>query len=62
MHHGDKVVEGFEVWHWSKRRKFSKYVETFMKIKIESSGWSSYCVDEESKDAFVRQVEENEGI
>ena len=64
MDRGYKVVEVFEVWHWTERRKglFSKYVDTFMKIKIESSGWPSYCVDEESKDAFVRQVQESEGI
>ena len=54
----------FEVWHWSERRRglFSKYADTFMKIKIESSGWPNCCIDEKSKDAFVRHVQKSEGI
>ena len=62
--HGYKIIEIFEVWHWNEKRRglFSDYVDTFMKIKIESSGWPNNCVDDVSKDAFVRQVRETEDI
>ena len=41
---------------------FKSYIDLFLKIKQESSGWPSDCVTEEQKTSYIRQYEEREGI
>lgn len=41
---------------------FAKYVNTFLKIKQEASGFPSECVSEESKWGYIRDYKEKEGI
>lgn len=41
---------------------FAEYVNTFLKIKQEASGFPSDCDSEELKREYIRQYKENEGI
>ena len=53
-----------EVWHFeeSARGLFAKYVNTWLKIKTEASGWPANCDTEEEKQDFIRRFEAKEGI
>ena len=53
-----------EVWHFeeSARGLFAKYVNTWLKIKTEASGWPAKCKTEEEKRSFIEQFEAKEGI
>ena len=64
VNNGYRIVEIFEVWHWRERKVglFAKYVNTFLKIKVEVSGWPNWCATDSDKDKFVQQMEEQEGI
>lgn len=55
---GYKVFDIYEVWHWKEQRKglFAEYINEFLKEKMEPSGWPSICYDEETKNAFEREV------
>jgi len=84
---GYKMLEIFEVWHYPNtscfadgdeedRVLFTKYINTFAKVKTEASGWPSWVnhddetgdeiTDEEEidrrKDRFILEYEEREGI
>ncbi len=69
---GYKVLEIFEVWHYEKTSKFdgedqdtglfTKYVNTFLKLKQEADGWPSWVKTEEDKDQYIEDYEKNEGI
>ncbi|XP_063965780.1 uncharacterized protein LOC129254369 [Lytechinus pictus] len=78
---GYKVVELFEVWHYphfdqynprtQEGGLFRDYIDLFLKVKQESSGWPSECHshdDEVSADIqkkranYVRQYHEREGV
>ena len=41
---------------------FGQYVDTFLKLKAQASGWPSWVQTEEDKDRFIREYEEAEGI
>lgn len=47
LDNGYRVLEIFEIWHWSRWSKdmFASYMSTFLKQKIESSGWPPHCRD-----------------
>ena len=53
-----------EVWHFkdSASGLFAKYVNTWLKIKTEASGWPANCMTEEEKEDYIRRFEEREGI
>ena len=65
------MVEVFEVLHWpdsSKHDKsipnsglFTEYVNTFLKLKQQASGFPSNVNTEEEKDEYIRMHLENEG-
>ena len=57
-----KVVH--EVWHFkdSARGLFAEYVNTWLKIKTEASGWPAKCKTEEEKRRFIDEFEAREGI
>ena len=61
-----------EVWHYEQRDKhdgvdqdtglFTRYIDCFLKLKIEASGWPEYVNTEAEKEAFIRKCYEKEGI
>ena len=52
---GYEVLQIHEAWHFprSSTKLFSEYVNTFLKIKQESSGYPKDCVTEEQKQRYV---------
>ena len=41
---------------------FADYINTFLKIKQESSGWPKECTTEESKSKYIEAYEKRERI
>jgi hypothetical protein len=41
---------------------FDGYVDKFLKLKAESSGWPALCASAEQRAAYVREFEEREGV
>jgi len=41
---------------------FAEYINSFLKLKQEASRWPSECQDDESKERYLREYEETEGI
>ena len=60
---GYVVVKVHEVWHWEEKSNemFCEYVNCFAK-KQEASGWPSGCTSAESREAYVRDYLEHEGV
>ena len=58
MDNGYEVVQIHEVWHWAEKRPqfFAGFVDKFLKIKTEASGWPSWCTDDTKKQQFLDQV------
>ena len=58
------MVKIFEVWHFpqAEERLFAEYVDKFLRIKTEASGWPASCVTEQEKREYLRQFEQKEGI
>lgn len=61
---GYEIVETQEVLHWeqSSRDLFPKMINTFLKIKTESSDFPPEVKTEEEKDRYVREYFEHEGV
>ncbi|XP_033214080.1 uncharacterized protein LOC117171136 [Belonocnema kinseyi] len=68
---GYKFIEISEIWQYMivqydpsthKGGLFAAYMNMFLKIKQETTGWPSYCIDEASKVEYLRQYEQAEGI
>ena len=61
---GYKLVEVHEVWNFEKGESglFAEYVDAWLKIKTEASGWPMSCVTEEEKWSYIRRFEEREGV
>ena len=61
---GYKVMEIHEVWHWDETTDelFSPYVNMFLKIKQEASGYPKHCVTDEQKQQYIDEYYEHEGI
>ncbi|XP_068757408.1 uncharacterized protein [Montipora capricornis] len=53
-----------EVWHFQETRVglFEDYVNTWLKLKTEASGWPAWCDTEEKKQLYMTQFQEREGI
>ena len=53
-----------EVWHFENRVTglFREYINTFLKIKTEASGWPANCVTEEQRAQFIKEFYEREGV
>ena len=58
---GYTLLKIHEVWHFPNTREglFAGYVNTWLKLKQESAGW---CTDEATKQQYIRQYKEREGI
>ena len=52
---GYQVLEIYEVWHFFDFSSdlFKDYINTFLKIKREASGWPSHCTTEEAKQQYI---------
>ena len=69
---GYELLEMYEVYDWTRSSQydprtregglFAHYVNTFLKIKQEASGWPDWCKTDEDKAKYVRDYEEKEGI
>ena len=63
---GYRLVKLHEVWHFPKEQQrsglFWGYVDTWLKIKQESAGWPRWCTTEETKQQYLAQYREHEGI
>jgi hypothetical protein len=69
---GYEVQEVYEAWHWDqttsyrKGEKFSglfaEYVNLFLKVKTEASGWPAGVETLEQKEQYVQDYYEREGI
>ena len=69
---GYKIKKIYEVYHWDKTTKydpksgkgglFADYINTFLKIKQEASGWPSWCTDEDKRSEYIKSYMEKERI
>ena len=64
MEKGYEIVRMHEVWHFPEQSDelFKEYVNTFLKIKQEASGYPKECVTPEQKELYVSEYLEHEGI
>lgn len=63
---GYRVVKIYEVWHFGPRQRreglFRQYVNNFLKLKQEASGWPSWTDTEAKKEQYISEYQEREGI
>ncbi|XP_011859145.1 PREDICTED: uncharacterized protein LOC105556661 [Vollenhovia emeryi] len=68
---GYLVTEVSELWQYKVTRYdrvtrqgglFVEYINSFLQLKQEASGWPSECADDEAKERYLREYEEIEGI
>ena len=69
---GYRILTIYEVYHFPERCEydpakktnnlFTSYVNTFLKYKMEASGWPEHCKDQQSKWAYRDHIYEKEGI
>ncbi|XP_063913325.1 uncharacterized protein LOC135129984 [Zophobas morio] len=66
-----RIIEIFEIWEYDTVKYdpetktgglFSEYVNTFLKIKQECSGWPTWCNTEHEKDNYIREYYDREGV
>ena len=63
---GCHIVNIHEVWHFTPDNRrvglFKDYVNTWLKLKLESAGWPADCVTPDQKEEYVKAYEQHEGI
>ena len=61
---GYELVKVHEVWHFEESASglFEDYVNAWLKIKTEASGWPAYCDTEERKREYIERFQAREGI
>ena len=63
---GYTLVKIHEVWHFASQQRrtglFKEYVNTWLKLKQEASGWPSWCETVEQKREYILNYQEREGI
>lgn len=68
---GWKILDVYEIWQYEVERYdrqsqtaglFGGYINLWLKIKQEASGWPSECTTAESKTAYVSSFREAEGV
>ena len=59
-----RVTEVYRIWHWEKwdDHIFQKYVQCFMKLKVESSGFPKNVQTLQEKLAFAQEYKDKLGI
>ena len=71
-HHGYTILDIYEVYHWPKTCQYNKdgtddglfaqYVNTFLRIKQQASGYPVDVVTQSEKDSYIAGYEKHEGI
>ena len=61
---GYRILYIFEVWHFEKKSNqlFKDYIDTFLKIKQETSDWPDGCQTDEARQSYLDNYERHEGI
>jgi hypothetical protein len=61
---GYKILNVYEVWHFEKTscELFTGYIDAFLKLKQQASGWPTGCNSPEEKQAYIDEYKEHEGI
>src|SRR5437588_1236018 len=66
---GYKILEVYEIWHDQTVQHgkdteglFTKFINKFLKIKQEASGWPSECTTQEEKDRYIEDYLNSEGV
>lgn len=60
----DILFQIYEVYHFSERSVdlFKTYIDLFLKIKQESSGWPTECTTMDEKEQYIMEYKAKEGI
>ena len=63
---GYRITKINEVWHFPPEQRvtglFAAYVNTWLKIKQEASGWPRWCDTEQKKHQYIHDYYQREGI
>ena len=69
---GYKVIKVYEVYHWKETAHynaaenegglFAEYVNAFLKVKQESSGWPEWCKTDDDRASYIESYRVKEGI
>ena len=67
---GYRILHVYEIYHWPQTAQYSEaqsglfsgYINTFLKVKQEASGWPDWCHSEEDKGEYLESYKEREGI
>lgn len=61
---GYQMIQMVEVWIFFQKPStlFRGYIDTFLKIKQEASGWTDWCDAEEKKQQYIQDYQTKEGI
>jgi hypothetical protein len=69
LEYGYKILSVYEIYHFKTKAKiFDTYVDTFMKLKQESSGVPKHCLDkcgnviDEKLNTYIEEYLEHEGV
>lgn len=61
---GCQILEIFKVYHFSRKqgRLFANYINEFLKVKTEASGWPNSVRTDEEKDAYIDAYVDREDV
>ena len=69
---GYEIQTIYEIWHYPETAEydpltksgglFTGYIDTFLQIKQEASGWPKDCVSPQDQEAYIRNYYEKEGV
>ena len=61
---GYQVLDIYEMWHFTEKsdQLFKSYINTFLKIKQETSDWPRGCNTDEERQAYIADYWQHEGI
>lgn len=61
---GYQMVQMEEVWHFEQSQVglFAEYINKFLKLKTEASGWPADVITEEQKQAFIADFKAREDV
>lgn len=59
-----RILRCYEVWHYTESRKslFAEYIDHFLALKTQASGWPAGVKTEAEKETFLRDVLQTEGV
>ena len=72
IEHGYTILKNFEIYHWNETSQFNRetgesgmfagYIDMFLKLKQEASGWPDSVTSEKDKAQYLSDYKEREGI